>query len=107
MKYYVTLPLTALLALAMMQFLVLYEIIPPGTQILEHLQSQLNTYFYALTGLLNLPYYLLLIAATAFASEEIMQVAENPTLVFSLLSIWLFVACILDWRKHFRSVASD
>ena len=53
----------------------------------------------ALAGLLNLPYYLLLIAATAFMSEQVMQVAENSVLLFSLLGVWLSIALLLDYRK--------
>ena len=53
-----------------------------------------------LAGLLNLPYYLALIAATAFLSEEVMQIAENSALVFSLLALWLVIAFILDVRKY-------
>ena len=55
-----------------------------------------------LAGLLNLPYYLVLIAATVYLSEDIMQVAENNWLLFSLISIWLGIALVLDVRKHRR-----
>jgi len=51
-------------------------------------------------GLLNLPYYLALIAATAYLSEEVMQVAENSILLFSLLGTWLAVALFLDIKKY-------
>ncbi|WP_100641010.1 hypothetical protein [Alteromonas facilis] len=53
-----------------------------------------------LAGLLNLPYYLALISATAVLSEEVMQVAENPWLVFVLLTLWLVIAIGLDRRKR-------
>lgn len=53
-----------------------------------------------LAGLLNLPYYLALIAATAFMSDQVMQVAENSVLLFSLLGIWLAIAITLDIRKY-------
>ena len=53
-----------------------------------------------LAGLLNLPYYLALIAATAYLSEEVMQVAENSVLLFSLLGIWLAIAVFLDVKSR-------
>lgn len=53
-----------------------------------------------LAGLLNLPYYLVLIASTAYLSDEVMQIAENTVLLFSLLLIWLCVALSLDFKKH-------
>lgn len=53
-----------------------------------------------LAGLLNLPYYLLLITSTAYLSDEVMQIAENTALLFSLLFIWLCIALILDLNKH-------
>lgn len=52
-----------------------------------------------LAGLLNLPYYLLLITMTAVMSEEIMQVAESTWLVLLILAIWLAVAWVIDLRK--------
>lgn len=56
-------------------------------------------------GLLNLPYYLALIAATAFLSEQVMQVAENTWLLFSIIAVWLCVAIALDLRKRRRATA--
>ena len=53
----------------------------------------------ALAGVLNLPYYLLLIAATAFMSEQVMQVAENTVLLFSLLGTWLLIAGYMDVKN--------
>jgi membrane-associated protein len=53
-----------------------------------------------LAGLLNLPYYLVLIVVTATLSDKIMQVAESTWLVFSILGVWLMVAAILDFRKY-------
>lgn len=53
-----------------------------------------------LAGLLNLPYYLALIFATAALSEEVMQLAENTTFLMVAVSIWLIIALILDYRKH-------
>lgn len=52
-----------------------------------------------LAGILNLPYYLILITMTALMSEEIMQVAESTWLVLSILGIWLGVALVYDFRK--------
>lgn len=52
-----------------------------------------------LAGLLNLPYYLLLIAGTAILSEEIMQLAENTYFIFAALFIWLIVAIVLDIKN--------
>ncbi|MEP4889251.1 MAG: hypothetical protein ABJV04_04440 [Aliiglaciecola sp.] len=54
-----------------------------------------------MAGLLNLPYYLVLITGTALLSEEIMQVAESTWLMISMVLVWLVVAIILDikqWR---------
>jgi membrane-associated protein len=53
-----------------------------------------------LAGILNLPYYLALIFATAALSEEVMQLAENTTFLMVAVSIWLIIALILDYRKH-------
>lgn len=53
-----------------------------------------------LAGFINLPYYLVLIASTAWLSEEVMQIAENTPLLFSLLSLWLVVALVLDIKKR-------
>ncbi|MDM7860672.1 hypothetical protein QTP81_08695 [Alteromonas sp. ASW11-36] len=206
MKYYSTLPLTAVVAFSLMTMLVHFGVLPPGLSLLDQIQGQMDDYFYLLimiiillesivyvgfyfpgqffavvlvitsqptmtdvialtfamvlaatlgslinysigransdkfndksptklkhlllamihmnslaffmlaqganhrpmrvvwlAGLLNLPYYLALIAATAFMSEEVMQIAENSVLVFSLLAAWLIVAVTLDVRKH-------
>lgn len=56
-----------------------------------------------LAGLINLPYYLLLIAGTALLSEQIMQVAESPQLLFIGLGTWLLVAIALDVRARVQS----
>ncbi|MFC4699110.1 DedA family protein [Glaciecola siphonariae] len=53
-----------------------------------------------LAGLLNLPYYLLLIAGTAVLSEEVMAMAENTALLFTIIGIWLAASLIYDVRKH-------
>ncbi len=54
----------------------------------------------ALAGLFNLPYYLLLIAGTAVLSEQVMAMAENTYLLFTVISIWLVIALYLDVKKH-------
>jgi len=51
-------------------------------------------------GLLNLPYYLLLIAGTAVLSEQVMAMAENPVILLSVIGTWLLVAIIVDVKKH-------
>ncbi|MBT1451998.1 hypothetical protein KJ365_13980 [Glaciecola sp. XM2] len=53
-----------------------------------------------LAGLLNLPYYLLLIAGTAVLSEQVMSMAENSVLLFTLIGIWLSISLVYDVRKH-------
>jgi len=54
----------------------------------------------ALAGLLNLPYYLLLIFGTSLLSEQLMQLAENNYLLITLVSMWLLVAIYLDIKKY-------
>ena len=56
-----------------------------------------------LAGLLNLPYYLLLIAGTAVLSEQVMSMAENTVLLFSVILTWLAIALLIDYKKHFRN----
>ena len=58
----------------------------------------------ALAGVLNLPYYLLLIFATAVLSERVMLLAENTWLLIGLVSIWLAVASYLDFKKYLSRV---
>jgi membrane-associated protein len=61
-----------------------------------------------LAGLLNLPYYLLLIAGTAVLSEEVMAMAENTTLLITIVSVWLLIAIALDVKRYKqRDLASD
>ena len=55
-----------------------------------------------LAGVLNLPYYLLLIFATAVLSERVMQLVENTWLLISLVTIWLAVARYFDFKKRYR-----
>nr|WP_136252457.1 hypothetical protein [Ningiella ruwaisensis] len=59
-----------------------------------------------LAGLLNLPYYLLLIAGTAVLSEQVMAMAENTVLLFTLIAIWLFIALAYDVRQHKKDSAT-
>jgi membrane-associated protein len=54
----------------------------------------------ATAGLLNLPYYLLLIAGTAVLSEKVMAMAENTALLISIVSLWLLIALYFDVKKH-------
>ncbi|MFT4940221.1 MAG: membrane-associated protein [Paraglaciecola sp.] len=58
----------------------------------------------ALAGVLNLPYYLLLIFATAVLSEQVMLLAESTWLLITLVSVWLAVASYLDFKKYRRTV---
>jgi membrane-associated protein len=51
-------------------------------------------------GLLNLPYYLLLIWGTSVLSEEVMQMAENTWFLAIAVSIWLSIALFLDYKKY-------
>lgn len=53
-----------------------------------------------LAGVLNLPYYLALIAVTAYLSEEVMQMAENTGLLFFLIFIWLAIALGIDVKNR-------
>jgi membrane-associated protein len=51
-------------------------------------------------GLLNLPYYLLLIWGTSVLSEQVMQMAENTWFLVIAVSIWLSVALFIDYKKY-------
>jgi membrane-associated protein len=53
----------------------------------------------AWAGLLNMPYYLLLILATSLLSEQVMLLAENTWLLLIIISLWLAVALYLDNKK--------
>jgi membrane-associated protein len=57
-------------------------------------------------GLLNLPYYLLLIWGTSVLSEQVMQMAENTWFLVIAVSIWLSIALFLDFRK-FKSTSES
>jgi len=50
-------------------------------------------------GLLNLPYYLLLIWGTSVLSEQVMQMAENTWFLAIAVSIWLGIALLIDYKK--------
>lgn len=50
-------------------------------------------------GVLNLPYYLLLIWGTSVLSEQVMQMAENTWFLAIAVSIWLCIALFLDFKK--------
>ena len=51
-------------------------------------------------GVLNLPYYCVLIVATSLLSEQILQVAENSWLLAGVISVWLIIALCLDVKKY-------
>lgn len=53
-----------------------------------------------LAGLLNLPYYCLLIVATSVLSEQVLQMAENTWLLAGVIVIWLGIALSIDIKKH-------
>jgi membrane-associated protein len=53
-----------------------------------------------LAGLLNLPYYLLLIAGTAVLSEQVMAMAENTYMLVTVISLWLAIALYFDIKKY-------
>lgn len=53
-----------------------------------------------LAGLLNLPYYLVLIWGTTFFSESIMQMAENTYFIMVALVTWLLIAIFLDVKQY-------
>ncbi|WP_371193335.1 hypothetical protein [Glaciecola sp. SC05] len=59
-----------------------------------------------LAGLLNLPYYLLLIAGTAVLSEQVMAMAENTAMLLTIIGLWLIAALIYDIRKHKQKAVS-
>ena len=50
-------------------------------------------------GLLNLPYYLLLIWGTSVLSEQVMQMAENTWFLAIAICIWLSIAIFIDYKK--------
>lgn len=56
----------------------------------------------AWAGLLNMPYYLLLILATSLLSEQVMLLAENTWLVLMIIGLWLAVSLYLDINKMHR-----
>ena len=53
-----------------------------------------------MAGLINLPYYLVLILITATLSEEIMQVAESTWLLAVFISLWLMISIFYDVRQY-------
>lgn len=59
-------------------------------------------------GVLNLPYYLLLIWGTSVLSEQVMKVAENTWFLAIAVGIWLAIALFLDFKKcQSKAVATD
>ncbi|MGB3726195.1 MAG: hypothetical protein WA981_10550 [Glaciecola sp.] len=60
-----------------------------------------------LAGLLNLPYYLLLIVGTAVLSEQVMAMAENTVFLISVVCIWLAVALYYDVKQARETNSHD
>lgn len=58
-------------------------------------------------GLLNLPYYLLLIGGTAVLSEQVMAMAENTSLLISIVCVWLLIAVFFDIKKYRAKKAAN
>jgi membrane-associated protein len=57
----------------------------------------------AFAGLLNLPYYLLLISATSVLSEEVLAMTENNLLVLSVLILWLGISLSVDIKRYIHN----
>ncbi|MCP4524085.1 MAG: hypothetical protein GY828_07800 [Candidatus Gracilibacteria bacterium] len=53
-----------------------------------------------LTGLLNLPYYFLIIMVTFLLQDEIIMVSEKSYIVFSLLLIWLIYSLFNNKKEN-------
>lgn len=53
-----------------------------------------------LGGLLNIPYYLLLITLTYVFKEEILSFAENPYGLFILLFLWLIYGIYQEYKER-------
>lgn len=51
-------------------------------------------------GVLNFPYYLILIAGTFFFRDQIAIITEDTYFLFFLLCTWTFFTVILDIREH-------
>lgn len=51
-------------------------------------------------GLLNIPYYLLLIAGTFLIRDQIMIITEDSYFLFFLLCVWTIFTVILDIRER-------
>lgn len=54
----------------------------------------------AWAGLLNLPYYLLMITATSLLSKEVLAMSENTTFILSALILWLLISIFWDVKRH-------
>ena len=52
-----------------------------------------------LAGLLNLPYYLLLVIATSLLSQQVLYVAENTWLLIAVIALWLGYAVAKDLKQ--------
>ena len=53
-----------------------------------------------LAGLMNLPYYLILVTITASLSEQVLALAESGWVLATAIAIWLLVALYLDVRRN-------
>lgn len=51
-------------------------------------------------GLLNVPYYLLLIAGTFLIRDQISIITEDTYFLLSLLCVWTLFTVVLDIREH-------
>lgn len=65
-------------------------------------QSGQRVAIVALAGLLNLPYYLLLITLTAGLSDYVVSLAENTYFLLTVVSLWLMVSVYRDWCRWYR-----
>lgn len=52
-----------------------------------------------LAGVINLPWYLVLVAGTALLSQQVMVMAEAPEALAAFLVLWLSIAAWYDWKK--------
>ena len=94
MKYYSTLPITALIAVFVMYLLVVWQIIPPGSELLTGIQGSLSDYFFPVIMLIilleSIVYVGFYFPGQFFA--VLLVIGSQPTLkdVF-----WLTIAMVL------------
>jgi membrane-associated protein len=60
----------------------------------------------SVAALLNTPYYLLIMFATANYGNEIMAATDKPLLIVSILSIWLAISLRRDWRNRDKQLTA-